>query len=70
MALYRYVVRNRRDILIDLSDNVAILTWYYMKIQLGVVSKRLVAVWNLKPYQWTFVPCYNKTLCLSWTSNG
>lgn len=41
-----------------LMDNCAhsslILYWYSTKTQQVVLSYRLVTVWNLRPYQWTF----------------
>lgn len=33
---------------------VDILLWYHSKIWQVVVSQRLVAMWNLQSYQWTF----------------
>lgn len=34
--------------------SLKILLWYYTQIQQVIVSKRVVVMWNLRPYHWTF----------------
>lgn len=40
--------------------SVSIL-WYFTKTQQVMVFERLIAIWNLKPYQWLFTLSYAKS---------